>query len=85
MGHEATVLLEGVCILQFDASRGGEAHVRNKGARFLRLRFARKAPVLVSGYKILVNFWGAVELEGADACAVGVLVALVGEAVRRLQ
>src|SRR5918997_5642869 len=62
-----------------------EAHVRNKGARFLRLRLAHKASVFVGGYGALVHFRGTVELDGTDAGAVGIPVALVGEAVWRLQ
>ena len=83
--EQPTRLLEWVGVAQRELTARGEADVRDEGARGDLPRLAREARVVVRRDRLLAHVRRAAAVEPAEAGAVRLAVALLAEAVGRLQ
>ena len=79
------VLLERMRVAHLERARRGEADVRDERARADLASLTRELPVAVGRVRLLRHVWLAVGVEPAEASAVGLAVALHGQAVGRIE
>jgi hypothetical protein len=81
--EQPAVLAERMRVAHLERARGGEADVRKEGRRAHLARLTRERPVAEGGVRLLADVGYARGVEPAQAGAVGLAVALRGQAVGR--
>jgi len=85
VGEQAARLLERVRVAHLERSRRGETDVRDERPRYHLLGLARELAVLVRGDRLLGDMRLALRAEPAQTGAVGLVVALLHEALGRIE
>ena len=85
VGEQPPLLLEGMGVAPLERPSGGEADVGEEPAREDLPRLTGEAGVVVGGDRLLADVRMTLAVEPSEAGAVGLAVALGGDAVRGLQ